>query len=107
MATPGSPRLCDALTQAKSAAMSNDVGRSLPWLAGDPDGRGERFDRCQEKLPAKAIFHISARTKYIGQRESTLLVDLEICVEAASQLRKRRRSSAIITIIRAGTLGAT
>jgi hypothetical protein len=60
-------RLCDALTQANPAAKSNDVGRSLPWLAGDPDGRGEMFDRCQEELPLKAIFHISARTKYIGQ----------------------------------------
>jgi hypothetical protein len=37
-----------------------------------------------------AAFNLTARTKYIGQRESTLLVDLDICAELVIGARLNR-----------------
>jgi len=63
------------------------IEASLPWLVGgldDVETNQPRLSRAAEgrdSLSHWQLFTVTARTKYIGQREGTLLVELVICVE--------------------------
>lgn len=77
---------------------------SLPWL----NGGSTTHETNQPRLSGTAggrdshshwqLFTVTARTKYIGQREGTLLVELVICVEAIKTVAVMKTHSACVTL---------
>lgn len=80
------------------------IEASLPWLVGGsttwkPINRAyQRAAEGRDSLSHWQLFTVTARTKYIGQRGGTLLVELVICVEAIKSVAAMATQCAAVTL---------